>query len=161
VETLRRLLLPGFSAWDFEHIGSRMSSKMPELFCGPFRPFLAYDHGVEKGKWKPDGVAICREAGVEPDLAARPAFTPEELAAHYAAGVPETRLDEIKQGAVSSFLAGRRAEGLRHALRYLRGKPLSAQGWGIAAFGLLGPGPLAWLRDLQLRTKIAKYGRGG
>ena len=59
VDTLRRLLVPGFSAWDFELVGSQMSDYMPDRIWGALQPALVYDQAGEKGKWRPQGLAIC------------------------------------------------------------------------------------------------------
>jgi Glycosyl transferase family 2 len=42
--------------------------------------------------------------------------------------------------ALQSFLLGRRREGIRHALRALRGRPLGPMAWVTLTLGVLGPG---------------------
>jgi hypothetical protein len=159
VDALRHYLVPGFSAWDFEHIGTQMSRYTDHRFLGPFEPLIDYDHGVEKGRWKPEGLAICREAGVSVDLSRRPVFTLQELEAHYQSGVPENLLAGIKAQAIDAFSRGHLRDGLHHVRTYLRVKPFAADILGIAAFGLAGKQPLAWLQRQHLRFKLLRVRR--
>jgi hypothetical protein len=155
VETLRYLLVPGFNAWEFEAIGTQLSEGMPDLFWGLYEPAIVYDHGVEKGKWKPEGLAICWEAGVQVDLGTRAAFTEEELSDHYSTIAFNSQCYVSKRNAISEFRRGRRLIGLRCALHHLVNEPLSIKSWAILLFGLLGPKPIAWLQKQHLRRKIA------
>src|SRR4051812_41170582 len=50
VATLKRLLVPGFSAWDFELVGTQMSDFMPDRIWGVMQPALVYEQAVEKGR---------------------------------------------------------------------------------------------------------------
>lgn len=156
VDTLRQLLLPGFSAWDFELVGSQMSDFMPDRIWGVKTPALVYDHAVEKGKWRPQGLAICRAAGIDVDPSTRGAFTPEELQRHEAAGVDSARVAIRKIEAIRSFRKGQRMSGLRNVAWCLRAQPFSAQLWAIGVAGLLGPRPMEWLQRLDVRAKIAR-----
>jgi hypothetical protein len=155
IETLRKLLVPGFSAWDFEMIGSQMSDFLGDAIWGVMRPALVYDHAVEKGKWRPQGLAICREAGVEVDLQRRPAFSATELAQHEAAGVIDSRFAEQKTDAVWEFRRARRGAGARILLRCLRERPWSLQLWAIAAAGLAGPRAVEELQRMHVRAKVS------
>ncbi|MEA2571429.1 MAG: hypothetical protein QOI24_3430 [Acidobacteriota bacterium] len=154
-ETLHRLLLPGFSAWDFEHLGTQLSAELDDQFWGPLKPSLVYDHGVEKGKWKPEGVAICRAAGVEPDLSARPLFTDAELQSHLAAAEPAMREYAIQRDAIDAFTRGERVTGLRFVARGLRRRPAALPLWALVPFGIAGPRAVAWLRRRHLHRRIA------
>lgn len=78
VETLRRLAWPGFSAWDFEIIGSIASNEMHAKFWGVYEPVIDYRNGVWRGRWLPEGLEACRAAGIEIDVEARGMFSPEE-----------------------------------------------------------------------------------
>ena len=51
----------------------------------------------------------------------------------------------------SYFTIGRRLEGARYLLRYLRRRPWSLRGWGTLTLGLIGPG--AFLRGKKLWGK--------
>ncbi|HKO01893.1 MAG TPA: hypothetical protein VJ032_09390 [Thermoanaerobaculia bacterium] len=159
LDTLRKLLLPGFSAWDFEHLGTQLSAQFDDTFWGPFSPAVVYDHGVEKGKWKPEGIEICRSAGVEPDLNVRPAFTQAELDAHLAAAIPAMDDYALRRDATDAFARGRRVEGLRLAMRGLRKTPRSIPLWTVVPFGVAGPRAIAWLQRRVLRGKIASARR--
>jgi hypothetical protein len=154
-ETLHKLLVPGFSAWDFEHLGTQLSAELDDQFWGPLTPSIVYDHGVEKGKWKPEGVAICRSAGVEPDLAARPIFTDAELQSHLAAAEPAMREYMIQRDAIDAFTRGERVTGLRLVARGLRRRPAALPLWALVPFGIAGPRAVKWLRHRHLHSRIA------
>jgi hypothetical protein len=154
VATLRNLLVPGFSAWDFEHIGTQMSENMPDSFWGPFEATIVYDQSVEKGKWKPEGLAICKSANIEVDLGAREPFTEEELQAHYRSNELLNNLFQIKQRAMLQFRNKRRIKGLRFGLQYLTRKPFSIQMWLILFSGMIGGQLIEWLRCQNLKLKV-------
>lgn len=156
---LKKLLVPGFSAWDFEHVASIMSDDLPELFLGPLVPYITYDHGVEKGKWKPAGLEICGEAGAEIDLNARPAFSASELDAHLKAGGHASKLHDLKMSSITAYLGGSRLKGTCSILKYIYQHPLTIQPWAILACGILGPRVLQWLRRSHLRMKIGQITR--
>ena len=155
VELLKRLLVPGFTPWDFELVGSQMSDFMPDRIWGVKEPAIVYDHVIEKGKWRPQGLAICREAGIEADVARRGAFTVAELEGHEQAGVASAEFAERKRQAVMRFRKGRRAEALRDVLWCVRRQPASIQLWAIAAAGCVGPSAMASLQRLHVRAKVA------
>ena len=159
VETLRRLLVPGFTAWDFELVGSQMSDYMPDRIWGVMQPALVYDQAVEKGKWRPQGLAICNAAGVRVDLESRGAFSVAELERHEQAGVASAAFAERKTQAVACFRQGRRAAGLRDLRWCLRRQPASVQLWAIAVAGLIGPAPMSLLQRLHVRAKVANATR--
>jgi hypothetical protein len=75
VETLRALLRPDQSGWDFEIQGTELSAGFTGGFLGVYRPALDYVQGVVKGKWYPRGLAACRRAGIEVDRSRRPTMT--------------------------------------------------------------------------------------
>jgi hypothetical protein len=159
VETLRRLLEPGFTAWDFELIGSQMSDFMPDRIWGVQQPALVYDHAVEKGRWRPQGLAICRDAGIEVDLSRRGAFTVAELRRHEQSSIESGREALRKTEAIQRFREGRRADGLRGMLWCLRRSPASLQLWAIVAAGCMGSRPMAWLQRLDVRRKVRRARR--
>jgi len=159
IETLRALLVPGFNAWDFELVGSQMSDFMPDRIWGVSQPALVYDHAVEKGRWRPQGLAICRAAGIEVDLSKRGAFTEAELRLHEQAALESSTLALHKTEAIGCFRAGDRGAGLGAISWCLRRAPLSPQLWAIAAAGCLGPGAMTGLQRLHLRTKVARARR--
>jgi hypothetical protein len=81
VELLRALAWPGLSAWQFEGIGSLVSDTMDGKFWGVYEPPIDYCNAVVLGKWMPEGLQVCREAGLEVDLQARGAVSEAELLA--------------------------------------------------------------------------------
>lgn len=159
VETLRRLLVPGFTAWDFELVGNQMSEYMPDRIWGVMQPALVYDQAVEKGKWRPQGLATCEAAGVRVDLDRRGAFSIAELQRHEQAGLASAEFAERKTQAVAAFKRGKRTAGLNELSSCLRRHPASVQLWAIAAAGLIGPAPIAWLQRLHVRAKVANATR--
>lgn len=80
VDTLRALLQPGYTPWDFEWIGSLESGRRPEPFWSVMTPVVDYIQCVQRGKWRPEGFRICGELGVEIDTDARPAMDDREIA---------------------------------------------------------------------------------
>ena len=157
--TLRKLLVPGFSPWDFELTGSQMSDRMPDPIWGVMEPAIVYEQSVEKGKWRPQGLAICRAAGITPDLARRGAFSEHELHEHEESGRPAARFAARKNDAIRNFRQGRRSEGLRDLLSCLRHTPASPQLWAIGVAGMLGPRPITWLHRLHVHGKIVRARR--
>lgn len=156
---LLKLLVPGFSAWEFEHMGSTMCEFMDEQVWGPLVPYIVYEQGVEKGKWKQTALDICRSAGAQVDLAARSAFSNAELERHFSSGEASAGIHGLKMDAMRAYLYGRRMEGTRRIFSYLGRKPTSMQGWAILAFGLLGAGALQRLRKRHLDSKIEQARR--
>jgi hypothetical protein len=71
VDTLRELLRPGESAWDFEGFASWRSNSLPEGFYSVWDHMLDYYPVVTKGKWVQPGLAICRSEGLSVDRRAR------------------------------------------------------------------------------------------
>jgi hypothetical protein len=72
VDTLRELLRPGMTAWNFEFDGSATAAeRFPDKFWGTYDEVLPYVNGVERGKWLAKGLSLCREAGVAVTLGNR------------------------------------------------------------------------------------------
>jgi hypothetical protein len=159
VDTLRRFLVPGFSAWDFEQVGTQMSDFMPDRIWGVREPALVYDHAIEKGRWRPQGIEICREADVVVDFSKRGTFTVVELQRHEQAGFPAAEFAARKTLAIRRFSEGRRAAGIRDLVWCLRRRPASLQLWAIGAAGCLSPSSMGWLQRLHLRAKLARATR--
>lgn len=80
VDALRRFLQPGFTAWEFEMVGSQMADLSDELFLGPVRPSVVYQHSLVRGRWRAEGLRICREHGIEIDPAMRGVIHEQERA---------------------------------------------------------------------------------
>lgn len=156
INTLRRLLVPGLSAWEFETVGTQMSKYMSELFWATYEPAIVYTQAVEKGKWKPEGLAVCGEAGVEVDLDAREVFGEAELRRHYLDAGVRYQSYEAKRSAIRHFRVGERVQGVRRLLQFMRQHPVSVQAWAVLALGVLGPRCIAWLERQYVRLKVAR-----
>jgi hypothetical protein len=120
IETLRRLLSPGLSAWEFEMIGTHLSEQLDDAFWAVTRPAVHYAQVIEKGKWKREGLDILRGAGLDPGQLQRGVYSEEELAAHYDRALREGGSSEYRSAALRSFLAGRRLDGVGHLWRGMR-----------------------------------------
>jgi hypothetical protein len=156
VDALRRYLVPGFSPWQFEEIGSRLSDYTDDVFWGPFQPAVVYEHAIEKGRWKQAGLAICRDAGVAVDLGARPAFAAGELEELSRSRSAADRLPSMKREMVDAFLGGDRRLALSIAREVLRRRPMWPEAFLIVAVGLLGRGPMRLLDRMQLAMKVRR-----
>jgi hypothetical protein len=78
-DTLLGLCREDWTAWQFEVLGSPSSDLLREPFWSVRRPILHYRQSVQRGKWLPEGLAICRDAGVGIDLTRRPVLSLSEL----------------------------------------------------------------------------------
>lgn len=159
VDALRRFLVPGFSAWQFEEVGSRLSAYGSESFWGPFQPAVVYEHGVEKGLWKPSGLAICRSFGIDVDLDARRAFSSSEFDEFHRSREESGRLFIMKRRVVDEFIRGEKRIAVRVAREILRVRPWWLELYGILLAGLLGRGPIRLLDRLQLAAKVRRSRR--
>ena len=155
VETLHRLLHPGLTPWQFEVIGTRLSGSFVEPFWGVYRPPVVYDHVIEKGRWKPSGLALCKEVGLEIDLSRRPAFTVQEWRDYNCVRCVRARLTTLRGQAVGAFMAGRRRVGLGLVVNCLCRRPFSIPIWTIGLLGLIGPRPLGTARRAMTRFRLA------
>lgn len=161
VDTLKSLLVPGFNPWEFEILGNKLSENLDDRFWCVTKPVIRYEQVVEKGKWKPVGLEICKKAGVEIEPRTRPVFTEEDLREHYRSGATDSPYGQryaIKRAMLEAFRNGHRSEGLNQALRYLKRRPLSIPVILGAAFGLLGAGALSRLIRFHLRCQLAVIG---
>lgn len=68
---------------------------------------------------------------------------------------PRTYWFLLSHAMMSSFLAGRRLDGIRYALRAWRMTPFAPRLYAIPLVGLLGPRPLAQFKNLWRRTRAA------
>jgi len=77
-DVLLCLLVDGETAWEMEIFGSRRTDTLECGFYCVWKPALEYSAGVTRGRWTPQGMAICRQQGVAVDLSCRPVMTPRE-----------------------------------------------------------------------------------
>lgn len=75
---LNKVIKPGWSAWDFERIGSfeMKNFEQPILRLRDYN--FPYIEGVRKGKWLPEGVRICTHNNIELDYKVRPKMSCKE-----------------------------------------------------------------------------------
>jgi hypothetical protein len=159
VSALRDYLIPGFTPWEFELLGTQLSEHRSHTFWGPFQPTLQYFHAVEKGRWTPRGVEFCHSLGILPDLEARSAFTSSELESHLTRDPISHTIAEEQRSAIDGFSRGQRLVGMHHAIAALRLRPTKLSLWGIFAAGLVGPRALHWLRARHLAYRVASITR--
>lgn len=116
VKLLRSLAWPGLSAWEFETIGSLVSDTMPDKFWSVYEPVVDYRNGVVLGRWVPEGLEVCRQAGMEVDLQRRSAMSEAEILTAFRKK-PQTVKELLKaclpkhvQSAINRWLRLRRRE---------------------------------------------------
>jgi hypothetical protein len=159
IGTLRRLLIPGLSAWEFEQVGTHMSEGLEDEFLGVIRPAIEYCQAVEKGKWKQEGLAILREVGLDPGELSREVFSEAELESHYHRAREESAISGYRNAALCSFLVGRRLEGLRHIWRCFRfGNPTPAD-LILGLVGSLGTVATRQALAVYVRLRLWSYSR--
>ncbi len=151
--TIRKLLRPGYNAWQFEDVGTYLCEDMDDEFWAVYEPAIIYDHGVEKGKWKPEGMRICREAGVDFDTNPRGEFSQEEFDA-LLGGRERAHDYYLRNRALELFIKGDRTQAYKNAREYLNKYPLSFRMWLIMAFGTIGRGPAMWLKKRNVDRKL-------
>jgi hypothetical protein len=135
---LRRFLAPGLNAWEFEQIGTQMSYGVDDTFWGVTTPAIDYDHAVEKGKWKPAGLAILGGAGLPFESLEREVFTIEKLAAHFKSSQAESEVAKYRNYSLRSFLIGQRKKGFVFLKKSLSVSGLTFHNFMLACVGLLG-----------------------
>lgn len=152
VETLRKVLLDGMNAWEFEDIGTYISKRLNEQFWGLYAPAIVYSQCVEKGKWKPEGLEICREAGVEIQSEARDAFTPQEMEVYFHDVDKKAHSALEIQTGIKHFKTGHKSKGFRKIYALLKITPFNFRLWGTLFTGFLYPS----LFDKFINSKFEK-----
>lgn len=66
-DTLKRLAVPGFSAWDFEIYGTYLADRNHTKFWGVYDPVINTINGVERGKWLQPGLDLCDQLQIVVD----------------------------------------------------------------------------------------------
>lgn len=86
VEFLKKNIKDGWSAWDFERIGSLeiKDKKQPLLVALDY--VFPYEEGVRRGKWMDNGVRLCRRNNITLDFNRRKQMSSFELAWIYFKG---------------------------------------------------------------------------
>jgi hypothetical protein len=156
VDAVRRFLRRGFTAWDFEQYGTQMSEYSGDVFLGPVRPALVYEHVVEKGRWREAAVRICREHGIDLDVAARGVVTAEELASLVSRGTRDNAMAASKAEAIDSFRRANRRRGLSAVHHFRRHGGSGLHAFVLAVFGLTGPRSVRAMQKVVLAWKIRR-----
>ena len=154
ISTLRKLLAPGMSPWEFEQIGTQLCELLDDPFWGVTSAAINYDHAIEKGKWKPAGLEILAQAGVQPGNLSREIFSDAQLATHYARTVKESERVQYRSAALRCFLGGRRREGLVCISRHLRAARPALSDIGLGLAGLLGRAVTRSALGLYVRMRL-------
>lgn len=71
VEILKKLLKPGYSAWDFEMKGSMERFKLNTLFLGVKEEMFVYYNGIIRGNWVSSSLERLIMDGISVDLTQR------------------------------------------------------------------------------------------
>jgi len=79
VETLRALIRPDQSGWEFEAQGTERSAEFKDGFLGVYKPAIDYVQGIVQGKWYFSGLAVCRKSGIDVDKSRRPVMPKWQL----------------------------------------------------------------------------------
>jgi hypothetical protein len=158
-DTLRKLLFPGASAWEFEAIGGRLSDRFSEPFWGVYDTVVSYEQVVEKGKWKPAGLALCTAAGIVPDTSVRGVFSDAELIEHLALGNTGVLEYQRKREIERLFSDGRRMLGLRMTAAELRRRPAALMIWALGLCGLVGRSCVRRAESALLGLRLARIRR--
>jgi hypothetical protein len=158
-ETLKKLLVPGMNAWEFEEIGTPLSTELEEPFWGVYEPVIDYSQCVEKGKWKPEGLEICREAGVPVNLEAREVFSAEELERYFMLMAEKNQSRMRMQYAINSFTGGQMITGLKAILALIKTSPFDVRLWGVLLIGLVYPSLFPTIRQYKLKHHLGSIYR--
>ena len=68
---LEKVIKPGWSAWDFERIGSMECRNFGQPILQLMKYSFPYVEGVRKGKWLPQGIKTCNQNGISLDFSKR------------------------------------------------------------------------------------------
>jgi len=69
---LQGLLVPGETPWEFELYGGLRSDALKEPFLASYGRPIPYIDVLERGKWLPRGIRLCKREGLSVDLTIRP-----------------------------------------------------------------------------------------
>lgn len=153
-ETIRKLALPGMNAWEFEEIGSAISKTLNDLFWAVYEPTVNYVQCVEKGKWKPQGLEMCRAFGIAPDLIRRPSFSEHELARYLFDIANESTSRQERINIIDKFLRKQTMDGIRDTFSVIKAEPFDIKLWLILVIGAICPVLFNTYYTLRLRSKI-------
>jgi len=92
---LRTLLNPKFSAWEFEGINTKLVDEFSFNICAVDKPVVFYKHGVERGKWLPQGIENMKKHSIDVDYNLRGYYKFETSAASSQKNTLRSKLPEI------------------------------------------------------------------
>ncbi len=154
VETLRKVLINGMNPWQFEEIGTQISWSIEDPFWGIYKPLIEYSQCVEKGKWKPEGLEICKKAGVPVNDGVRQQFSDEELRQHLYNVEKNSYIPLQIQTAIRNFTQNKHNTGLNVLAPLIKKSPFNLKFWGILFTGLVYPKLFSIIQKIKLQQKI-------
>ena len=86
VNFLNQYMKDGWSAWDFERVGSIEIKDKEYPLLVTLDYMFPYEEGVRRGKWMDNGVRLCKRNGIKLDFQKRPAMSNWELCKIYFKG---------------------------------------------------------------------------
>lgn len=153
-EALQQLLLPGATAWEFEEVGSLLAERLPLRFWMLQHPAFVYDHAIEKGKWKPAGLAICARHGITLDLSRRQRYSTAEVAAHLAEQAAQGSVARLRVQVIRQMNLECWHRALWSAVRLVHARPGDLGNWRVLCASLLGPRVFRAARARLARRKV-------
>lgn len=85
-EYLEKYMKDGWSAWDFERLGSIEIKDEEYPLLATLDYTFPYEEGVRRGMWMDNGVRLCKRNGIKLDFKKRPAMSNWELCKIYFKG---------------------------------------------------------------------------
>jgi len=112
--TFMSLLVPGESPWQFELYGGLRSDKMKDPFFAAYSRPIPYIDVLERGKWLPRGIKLCRNEGFTIDLSFRPVISSRDKIRRIWSNVIGSLIQRIPNG------LRRKIRRYKHREYYLR-----------------------------------------
>ena len=153
-DTLLKLLPQGISPWEFEDVGTELSTMMEDSFWGVYEPAIIYDQFVEKGKWKPEGVELCKSLGVDIDFARRDHFTLDQWRKYCFDQTTAAKVATHKKNAVDCFSRGNIVDGMSHLHCYVRMSHNLINACLLFVIGLSGAKATQFLQKINRKYKL-------
>lgn len=94
-DVLMSLLRDGESPWDFEVLASRRSLELDAPFFAALRNPVPYIDVLERGKWLPRGIHLCRRERIGVDLSVRPRINAPDIARRFCGGLVSFFINKI------------------------------------------------------------------
>lgn len=97
-DVLRSLLRDGESPWDFETLASERSLEEQRPFLAAWRNPVPYIDVLERGKWLPRGVRLCRRERIPIDHNDRPAISASDALRRLRCSLVSSAINIIPKG---------------------------------------------------------------